>query len=699
MSFLSTFDLIIFFGSLIVIMGVGLWAGREEEDTEDFYLGGKKTKWWGVAGSIFGSNVSANHLVGMMGVGFSVGFAQSHFEITAIVGLLVLSYLLLPVYRKLNVFTLSEYLSKRYGEPARLSYALIMVVIMIVIMMVPGFYIGSRSVNLLLQGDTGSRAAVVAVVGEGGGITGLDIVAAGRAYAETPSVEIAASDSGMAAKARVIMEDGLITGTEIVDPGSGYSSDMPPAVMLSGGSRLDATLNPGDVRPSWYVIGILIMAVATGSYTIFGGLRAVIITDVIQSVLLLGAGLIVAFVTFSQPEVQGWANMVAMDKGEGGMQRLHLYNPSNHPALPWTGVLTGLMVLHFYYWGANQFIVQRALSAQSDREARLGIITAGFFKLLIPFFSIGTGIAAWYMYAARQEVVAQDIVFITLLKDLIAPIGFGLVGLVAAGMIGAILSSLDSMMNSAATIFTFDVYKRFINPEADEKQLIKVGRICIVASIVLACFLTLFIMSPNSDESFFLYVAKYQGWLVAGVVVAFFMGMLWSRGTAAAGFVAIVAGVGICFSIPPIYSNFIGTNESVAALFGAKLNFFHTAFIAALLSLILYIVVSLLTKPNPEHEKYTWAGLGIFDGVAKKRFLSRLGALVAAYAALGLLMVKGTLAPTVCAWIAAIAMFAWFLEMALRANKENEGVPLVKEDRLWAGLLAACATFMMFFFY
>ena len=109
------------------------------------------------------------------------------------------------------------------------------------------------------------------------------------------------------------MEDGLITGTEIVDPGSGYSSDMPPAVMLSGGSRLDATLNPGDVRPSWYVIGILIMAVATGSYTIFGGLRAVIITDVILSVLLLGAGLIVAFVTFSQPEVQGWANMVAMN--------------------------------------------------------------------------------------------------------------------------------------------------------------------------------------------------------------------------------------------------------------------------------------------------------------------------------------------------------------------------------------------------
>ena len=118
---LSTFDLVIFFGSLIAIMGVGMWAGRKEDDSEDFYLAGRRTKWWGVAGSIFGSNVSANHLVGMMGMGFACGFAQSHFEITAIVGLLVLTYLLLPVYRKLNVFTLSEYLSRRFGEGSRLT--------------------------------------------------------------------------------------------------------------------------------------------------------------------------------------------------------------------------------------------------------------------------------------------------------------------------------------------------------------------------------------------------------------------------------------------------------------------------------------------------------------------------------------------------------------------------------------------------
>ena len=188
MGTLTTLDAVIFFGSLLVIMGVGLWAGRKEEDSEDFYLAGRTTRWWGVAGSIFGSNVSANHLVGMMGVGFAIGFAQSHFEITAIAGLLVLCYAFLPMYRKLKVFTLSEYLARRYNEPSRLAYALIMVIVMVVIQMVPGFYIGSRSVNILLQG--GEQAIAKAVVGENGQLTEIKIATPGKGYANVPTVKI-----------------------------------------------------------------------------------------------------------------------------------------------------------------------------------------------------------------------------------------------------------------------------------------------------------------------------------------------------------------------------------------------------------------------------------------------------------------------------------------------------------------------------
>ena len=155
---LGTFDFIVFFGALLAIMAVGLWVGRSEKSSKDFFLAGGDARWWGVAGSIFGSNVSANHMMGMMGVGFAVGFAQSHFEITAIAGLLMLCYLLLPVYRKLKIYTLSEFLGKRYDDRARLSYSVIMIAIIVFVMTVPAFYIGSRSINYLLQGDTGQKA-------------------------------------------------------------------------------------------------------------------------------------------------------------------------------------------------------------------------------------------------------------------------------------------------------------------------------------------------------------------------------------------------------------------------------------------------------------------------------------------------------------------------------------------------------------
>ena len=151
-SVFTTFDLVIFLGCLILVMGVGLVAGRKEETSEDFYLAGRKIKWWGVAGSIFGSNVSANHLVGMMGIGFSVGFAQSHFELGAIVGLMMLCYGFLPVYRKLNVYTLSEYLERRFDQRSRFVYVLIMLTIMGLVQLGPALYIGSRSTCVLLGG-------------------------------------------------------------------------------------------------------------------------------------------------------------------------------------------------------------------------------------------------------------------------------------------------------------------------------------------------------------------------------------------------------------------------------------------------------------------------------------------------------------------------------------------------------------------
>jgi SSS family solute:Na+ symporter len=698
---LTNVDIGIFFGSLIAVMLMGLWVGRKEDTSEDYYMAGKQTRWWGVAGSIFGSNVSANHLVGMMGLGFSVGFAQSHFEISAIAGLLMLCYGFLPMYRKLNVFTLSEYLSRRYDDTSRVAYAVIMLIVIVVIQMVPGFYIGSRALNILVR--DGETATALPQFDEQGQLSGIQLARGGSNYASPPTVKIVSPEKdkvpiGVGAEAAVVMEDGKIQSITLTTPGTGYDPDARPLVKFSGGSRFNAALSPGDVEPNKFRLGILLMALVTGTYTIVGGLKAVIFTDVVQSVLLLVAGIVLAFIVFSQPEVGGWAGMIAQDAAETGAGKMRLYKSPAHPDLPWTGVLTGLMVLHFYYWGANQFIVQRALSGRSDVETRFGIIVAGFFKLLIPFFSIAAGTAAYYYFTKNGEIVAPDAVFIVLLTKLVSPLGYGLVGLIAAGMVGAILSSLDSMLNSAATIITFDVYRRYVNPDATEKQLIMMGRWCILGALIGGAGLTILIADPNSERNFFIEVASHQSKLVAGVVVAFLLGMFWSRATAPGAIVAIIVGVVASYGLPFVYEKHLSGIPEVTDLFGMKLNFMHSVFIAALLSLICHVGVSSLTKPDVEKGKLTWLGQGLATPEGLISFGVGLVTTMAICAILAISMVYLRLLPSVAATIAGV--WTWFgFTYCLKPADTESAPPLLKSDRFWAGLLAGLAVFMMFYFY
>lgn len=513
---LTALDIVVFITSVIVVMGVGLWSGRRERGTEDFFLAGRSVPWWAVAGSIFGTNVSANHLVGMMGIGYSVGFAQSHFELGAIAGLMLLCYGFLPLYRRMGVYTLSEYLGRRYDERSRVLYSLIAMIVITLIQMVAAFYIGSRAMNLLLR---------------------------------------------------------------------------------------DTPLELG------YANGIAVLALVSGAYTIFGGLKAVIWTDVIQSFLLLAAGIFVAALVFSQPEIGGLTGLIAKDAAlPAAEQKFHLYLPPDHPDLPWTGALTGLMVLHFFYWGTNQFIVQRALAARSRFDGRMGIVAAGYFKLLIPFFAIGGGIAAGHLFQARLDTLPQPDDAFPMLVRLLVPVGYGLAGLITAGLVGAILSSIDSMMNSGATLFTFDFYKRFFRKDAGERELLWVGRIAIAAFIVVAGVLATVFYTEKDEENFFLRLVDQTSHLVPGVLVAFLAGILWRGATATGSFAAIL--------LSPFYSVLAGWSYEydlvryplVREFLGSELNFLHRAAVTALFAWCVLIVVSLLTKHTREREReqYVW---------------------------------------------------------------------------------------------
>lgn len=521
---LTAIDIAIFLLSILAVLAVGLWAGRKEESADDFYLAGKNVPWWGVAGSIFGTNVSAEHLVGMLGIGYSIGFAQAHFEYGAIVALLVLAFVFLPLYRGMGLYTLSEYLTRRYDGRSGVLYSAFNILTIVIVRMALGFYIGARALSYLLDGT-------------------------------------------------------------------------------------DLAID--------YSTGILIFAVVTATYTIAGGLKAVIWTDVMQSTLLLLAGVFVAALVFGQPEVGGFGGLLAKDAAmPAAEQKFHLYLPIDHPQLPWTGVFTGLLIIHVFYWSTNQFIAQRALAARSEFDARMGILAAGYLKLLIPFVSIATGVAAGYLFEARLadgELAAlplPDDAF-PLLVRMIVPAGYGLVGLITAGLIGAILSSIDSMMNSGATLFTFDFYRRYLDPGASERRLILVGRISIVAFVAIAAAIAASIYTEDAADNFFLKVPAQMGHVVPGIAVAFLGGVLWRRATATAAFWALLASPVFSLLIELGYGAWAGGSSPLAAALaeylGPQLNFLHRTAMTALFALIALVGISLLGgRPGAEIDAYTY---------------------------------------------------------------------------------------------
>ena len=534
---LDAFDFAIFLASLIAVMAVGLWTGRKEESTEDFFLAGKSVPWWGVAGSIFGTNVSAEHLVGMLGIGYSIGFAQSHFEYGAIAGLLILAFLFLPLYRKMGLYTLSEYLAKRYDERSSVLYSAFTIVTIVIVRMALGFYIGSRALSYLLRG----------------------------------------------------------TDFEI-----GYGA------------------------------GILVFAAVTAAYTILGGLKAVIWTDVIQSVMLLTAGIVVAVLVFSQPEVGGVGGLLAADAAlPEAEQKFHLYLPADHPQLPWTGVFSGLLIIHIFYWATNQFIAQRALAARSDFDAKMGIVAAGYLKLLVPFVSVAAGIAAGHLFQSRLEageigaLPLPDDAFPLLVK-LVVPAGYGLAGIITAGLIGAILSSIDSMMNSGATLFTFDFYKRYWNPAAGERRLVLVGRLTILVFVAVAAGIAAGIYTENAADNFFLKVPSQIGHVVPGVAAAFLAGILWRGAGAAGAFWAMLLSPLFSFAIQWGYGAWTAAGsplaQSASAVLGSELNFLHRTALTAVFALALLAALSRFSLRRADAaDAYTLAGLRRTDAAEAQR--------------------------------------------------------------------------------
>ncbi len=310
------------------------------------------------------------------------------------------------------------------------------------------------------------------------------------------------------------------------------------AVVYSGGLTIH-TIFDLPLVPSIWIIGVL-----AAIYTVFGGLTAVIWADLIQGSALIVGGAIVLFfglhaMTPDGGLLAGWGVFMA----EAG-DKMHMSLPNDHPSLPFTALLFGIWIPNFYYWGLNQYITQRTLASKSLSEGQKGVLFAAFLKLIIPFVIVIPGIMAWILFREElgaTESAAKDAAYPLMIRHLVPA---GLRGFMLAALAGAVMSSLASMLNSASTIFTMDVFKRFIRRDASEGQLVLVGRSATVLFVVIGCLIAPMLADPRFGGVFH-YIQDFQGYISPGILTAFVFGLVVKRTPAAAAIAAMVANVPI----------------------------------------------------------------------------------------------------------------------------------------------------------
>ncbi|MGH7476591.1 MAG: sodium:solute symporter [Longimicrobiales bacterium] len=500
--FLATLDWVIIAAYFLLVFGVAIWATLRERvnrgTSTDYFLAGRDAGWFIVGGSLFASNIGSEHLVGLAGTGAASGVAVAQFEILASLILLLLGWLFVPFYLSSGVFTMPEFLERRYSAGARWYLAVISII---------GYVLTKISVTIAAGG----------IVFEA--LMGIDF---------------------------------------------------------------------------W--TGALVVVVITGIYTIFGGLRAVLYTDLLQMFVLIGGALAVTMIGLSA--VGGWDALT----DTVGPSFLDVWQPVSHPDFPWTGIVLGAPILGVWYWCTDQFIVQRVLAAHDQTHARRGTIFAGFLKLLPLFIFVIPGVIAYALaQQGRLQLAAPDQALPTLVGTLL-PIG--LRGLVVAGLLAALMSSLSSVFNSTSSLVTLDVYKK-IRPAASERQLVLVGQ-STTAILVGLGLLWIPLMELISGQ-LYTYLQSVQAYIAPPIAAVFLIGVFWQRVNAAGAMAALITGfvLGMGRLIAELNK---GALEGLLFTY-ADINFLHFAAILFAICTAVLVLVSLLTPPPPALKvaELTWA--------------------------------------------------------------------------------------------
>ena len=485
----KSIDLIILVLYLVLLVSLGLFLSRnkggKEKSANDYFLAGNTLTWWAVGASLIAANISAEQFIGMSGTGFRDGIAIAAYEVMAAVTLVVIGKFLLPVMLDRKIFTIPQFLRERYNDGVGLAFSILWLFLYVFVNLTSVAWLGALAIEQIL------------------GLQGLSV-------------------------------------------------------------------NIFGLTISMRMLIILCLFIIAGLYSIYGGLASVAWTDVMQVTFLVGGGLITAYVALSEmgkvfgTDALGALSRVYADLTTGThakdvhfhlvIQESHNVNAfENVPGI--AAVVGGVWLTNLGYWGFNQYIIQKGLAAKSIDEAKKGLVFAGFLKILIPFIVVLPGICAYYIMQDPQafssihfagSINRADDAYPWLIRNFTPT---GIKGLSFAALAAAIISSLASMFNSTSTLFTMDIYKKYINKDAKDKTLVSVGRMVAVGALLIA----LVAVEPllGGLDQAFQYIQEYSGFIYPGIIVVFGLGLLWKRAssTAAVWTAILTIPMGVLFKI------------------------------------------------------------------------------------------------------------------------------------------------------
>ena len=450
----------IFFAAMIWIC----WdvARKKKETSGDYFLSGRSATWIAIGASIFASNIGSEHLIGLAGTGASAGMAQAHWEIQGWM-ILILGWVFVPFYERSMVYTMPEFLEKRYNRQSR----------------------------------------------------------------------------------------GILTYLSLAS----YVLTKVSVTVLAGGLALNTLLGIN------FWVAAIALVVITAIYTVIGGMESVLKTSVLQTPILLIGSLVILYLGLK--ELGGWNAMMdvcsAQPVNDLGDTMTNLMRSGSDPEFPWYGALFGSAIIGFWYWCTDQFIVQRVLSGKDQREARKGTIFGAYLKLLPVFLFLIPGMIAFALTKNPDSEIGQrlaialglqadgtlanpDIAFPSLVNALL-PVG--LKGVVICGILAALMSSLASLYNSSAMLYTIDIHKRK-HPETPEDKLVLIGRIATVVVVVLGV-LWIFVIQAMG-KSLYNYIQSVQSLLAPAIAAVFLLGICWKKTSPKAGMWTLIVGLVLGFT-------------------------------------------------------------------------------------------------------------------------------------------------------